>query len=183
MKRILAAVCVAAWAAGCGGSDAGGSADVELKQPIFDVAEDPTPAEVAADPGATDLAATDLALADEATAPLDPGAQDLPATDVAEADEAAAPTDTAELAAPGSKTAGQYCKEATECADKMSCVAGQLTPAHCNPLGCTSDADCQAVAPQATGKCQALGGYNLCLWTCLSAKCPGDLKCDGYYCG
>ena len=182
MMRVFATMCAAAWALACGGSDAGGATDVDVKQPVFDVAQDPAPAEVAADPGAAELPATDLAVADEpgadeAVTPLDPGTQDLAA------EEAAAPTDTAELAAPGSKTAGQYCKDASECADKMSCVAGQLTPAHCNPLGCASDADCQAAAPQGTGQCQALGGYNPCMWTCTSAKCPGDLKCDGYFCG
>ena len=182
MMRVFATMCVAAWALACGGSDAGGATDVDVKQPVSDVAQDPAPAEVAADPGTAELPANDLvvadeAVADEAIAPLDPGAQDLAA------EETAAPTDTAELAAPGSKTAGQYCKDASECADTMSCVAGQLTPAHCNPLGCQSEADCQAAAPGSTAMCQAMGAYTVCVWTCSAAKCPGDLKCDGYFCG
>lgn len=84
------------------------------------------------------------------------------------------------------KSAGESCVEFDECADGMSCISGQYTKAHCNPM-CTTNQDCIDAAPASSGQCMAIGGYQVCVWYCGfmggNKPCPGDLECDGATCG
>lgn len=84
------------------------------------------------------------------------------------------------------KSAGESCVEFEECADGMSCISGQYTKAHCNPM-CTTNQDCIDAAPASSGQCMAIGGYQVCVWYCgfmgSNKPCPGDLECDGATCG
>lgn len=94
--------------------------------------------------------------------------------------------DVVEVVQPGSKQVGQSCAESVDCANGMTCLSGQYTQAHCNPM-CTTTQDCLDAAPGASGQCQAIGGYQVCVWMCGAygdnATCPGDLDCDGAFCG
>ncbi len=128
-----------------------------------------------------DLAQPDLALPD--TSVEDTALPDVtPPEDTYEAMDLTVPDEVAL----GTKKAGESCKEFTECADGMSCIAGQYTKAHCNPE-CTTDQDCLDASPGTKPTCQSLGGYQICIWYCGmfggNAPCPGDLECDGATCG
>ena len=91
-----------------------------------------------------------------------------------------------DLVKPGSKHVGESCTDYVECADGMSCVSGQYTQAHCNPM-CTTVDDCNAAYPGGNAQCAALTGGSVCVWFCGQfgggATCPGDLDCDGATCG
>ncbi len=91
-----------------------------------------------------------------------------------------------DLVKPGSKQVGESCADYVECADGMSCVSGQYTQAHCNPMCATVD-DCNAAYPGGNAQCAALSGGSVCIWMCGQfgggATCPGDLDCDGATCG
>jgi hypothetical protein len=81
----------------------------------------------------------------------------------------------------GTKTAGELCKDASECSMGMSCIAGQYTPAHCN-IQCSTTDQCLAIAPGTSVTCQAIGGTGVCMWTCYNGEeCPGGLHC-AYFC-
>jgi|GEM_PF-2808373 len=94
--------------------------------------------------------------------------------------------DVVETVLPGSKLVGQSCTDSVDCANAMTCVSGQYTMAHCNPM-CATVEDCNAAYPGGNAQCAALTGGSVCIWFCGSfgggATCPGDLGCDGATCG
>lgn len=204
-KAWVLAVAAAAvtWAggAGCGGDDGTAVDEGGIRDDLG--ARDPGPGDLPADladpgrdPGARDVPVPDLAT-DEG--PDDPGPADEGPADTALPDVAPDPGATDPGAADpgatdpgatdpglGTKQAGESCKDYPECANGMSCIAGQFTRAHCNPT-CASDQDCLDAAPGTKGTCTALGGYQICVWYCGpwggNLPCPGDLTCDGATCG
>lgn len=201
--RLATSLCLLAVA--CGGGD-GGRADAAGTDLWFptDVAADPgaqdpgtvrdsappdslddegiAADQATSDPGVTDEGAGDVATQDPgATDPgaADPGPSDPGASDPGQPDDLPVDVDSA------LKQAGESCEDFTECANGMSCIAGQYTRAHCNPM-CATAQDCLAAAPSATNpQCSAIGGYQVCIWYCgmMGGSCPGDLQCDGATCG
>lgn len=156
------------------GTDASLSSDTDqLQEP--DINPEP---DLAEDVSTPDLSVTDIQADDINSDDLEP--EDVTTTDLAQPDV------PDEDVPPVLKGAGESCEEYTECADGMSCISGQYTKAHCNPM-CTTDADCLAVTPGSKPMCAAIGGYNVCVWYCGmfggGASCPGDLECDGATCG
>jgi len=175
--RLFALGMVAVAVACGGGSDAGtdpGASDVRSDPGPADVAAD-VPVDVAADRLAPDIDESDPGVLDPG--PLDPGTADpgvvdVPAQDPGPTDPGVSDPGAADVPAVGTKGAGELCKDASECAMSMDCIAGQYTPAHCN-IQCTT-----------TDQCLAIGGTGVCMWTCTGgAKCPGGLTCDSYFCG
>jgi len=171
------------WA--CGGGDGGtgtdpGAADVSRDLAVLDVVPD-----LAGDPGADrldpDLGVSDFGVDDPGS--VDPGPSDPGVVDPGELDPGTPDPGPADVPALGTKTAGELCKDASECSMAMSCIAGQYTPAHCNIM-CSTTEQCLAIAPGTSVTCQAMGGTGVCIWTCTGGKkCPGGLTCDGYFCG
>ena len=173
----------------------GGGSDPGTDPGAVDVGSDPGPADVIADVSVdivtdrlapdvdeSDPGALDPGLLDPGT--VDPGVMDVPVQDPGPTDPGVSDPGAADVPAVGTKGAGELCKDASECAMSMDCIAGQYTPAHCN-IQCTTTDQCLAIAPGTTVTCQAIGGTGVCLWTCSGGKkCPGQLPCsDGYFCG
>ncbi|HOI10952.1 MAG TPA: hypothetical protein PK313_10805 [Myxococcota bacterium] len=202
---ILAAASCAFLVPGCEGSGTGDTGDVllevflpqgwdivtdrpglaEIENPEDAVREVERDDDAAADPGNSEDAMEDAGLPGSDVAD-DPGtASDPGAPDDLKLDPGAPDPGAADVVVPFSKTAGQYCELASECAGGAYCLGGEHTHAQCNP-GCDVDADCATVAPNAKGQCTEVEGYSVkvCLWLCgmMGGTCPGDGQCDGVAC-
>jgi hypothetical protein len=132
------------------------------------------------------LAAEDCTASDPAATCDDGACVEAPLPEPEPDVQELAEPDVVETIEPGSRQVGDACKDSADCGNGMTCVSGQYTMAHCNPMCATVD-DCNAAFPGGNAQCAALSGGSVCIWFCGAfgggATCPGDLQCDGASCG